>query len=101
MTVDRLRVQRIKALAIVLVLSLVAFETARYSAHHLSHLNQPIRCAVATASAHLAGVTVKSVVIEQPAGFCEIIPEVRLTDPSATSLGPANGRAPPPHPFTV
>ncbi|MBZ0167921.1 hypothetical protein MELA_00975 [Candidatus Methylomirabilis lanthanidiphila] len=96
MTVDRLRVQRIKALAIVLVLSLVAFETARYSAHHLSHLNQPIRCAVATASAHLAGIAVTSAAVEQPALLYEIISEARSINPSTPCFGPATGRAPPP-----
>ena len=95
MTVEHLRVQRIKVPALVLVLALFAFETARYSAHHLGHLNQPIRCAVATASAHLAGVTVKSVTVEQPAVFCEIVSATRSTDPSTASLGPAKGRAPP------
>lgn len=96
MTVDRLRIQRINSLAIVLVLSLIAFETARYSAHHLSHLNQPIRCAVATASAHLAGVTVTSVAVEQPALLYEIISEARSINQSTTCFGPATGRAPPP-----
>jgi hypothetical protein len=95
MTVEHLRVQGIKVPALVLVLALFAFETARYSAHHLGHLNQPIRCAVATASAHLAGVTVTSVAVEQPAVLFEIISEARSTDPSITCLGPATGRAPP------
>lgn len=96
LTVGWPHVGRMKALALVLILSLFALETAQYSAHHLGHLNQPIRCAVATASAHLAGVTVKSVAVEQPAALSEIIPEVRSTDPSTTHLGPAKERAPPP-----
>lgn len=89
------RAQRIKALALVLILSLFAFEAARHSAHHLGHLNQPMQCAVATASAHLAGVAVKSAALEQPAVLFEIISEARSTDPSTTCPGPAKGRAPP------
>jgi len=99
-TVDWSRIRYATVPALALVLSLLTFETVRYSAHHLGHLNRPNQCAVASAAAHLAGTVVESVAVEQPGVLCEIISEARSTDPSTTSLGPAKGRAPPP-PFAA
>ena len=95
LTVKRPRARRIKALALVLALSLFAFEAALHSAHHLGHLNQATRCGVASASAHLAGTAVESVAIETPTLLLEIVPGARFTDPSIARLGPGQGRAPP------
>ncbi|CBE68959.1 exported protein of unknown function [Candidatus Methylomirabilis oxygeniifera] len=92
---NRPRVQHIKALALVLALLLFVFGAAQHSAHHLSHLNQPIQCVVCSASAHLAGVAVESVAIEKPALLLEFVPGTRFTDPSIACLSPAHGRAPP------
>lgn len=89
------RGRRIKAMALVLALSLFAFEAALHSAHHLGHLNQATQCGVASASAHLAGTAIESVAIEKPALLLEIVSGVSFTDPSIAHLGPAQGRAPP------
>lgn len=94
-TVDWSRIRYAAVPALALVLSLLAFETVRYSAHHLGHLNRPNQCAVASASAHLTGVAVKSVAIEPPTELLEILPGVRFTTPSIVRLSPTTGRAPP------
>jgi len=99
LTVSWPRARYIKALALVLTLSLFAFAAVLHSVHHLSYLNQATQCAVASASTHLAGTTVESVAIEIPALPLEIVPGTRFTDPSIVCLGPAHGRAPPS--FTV
>lgn len=87
--------QRIKALALVLALSLFVVGAAQHSGHHLSHLNQAIQCGVCSASAHLAGVAVESVAIEQPTLLSEIVPGTRFTDPSIAHFAPTQQRAPP------
>lgn len=87
--------QRIKALALVLALSLFMFGAAQHSALHLSHLNRAIQCVVCSASAHLAGVAVESVATEQPALLSEIVPGTRFTDPSIAHFTPTQQRAPP------
>lgn len=94
-TVDWSRIRYATMPALALVLSLLTFETVRYSAHHLGHLNRPNQCAVASAAAHLTGVAVKSVAIEPSALLLGIVPETRFTNPSIACFAPAQGRAPP------
>lgn len=95
LTVEWPSMQRIKALALVLALSLFVVGAAQHSGHHLSHLNQAIQCGVCSASAHLAGVAVESVAIEQPTLLSEIVPGTRFTDPSIAHFAPTQQRAPP------
>jgi hypothetical protein len=89
------RVQHIKALALVLALSLFVFGAAQHSPHHLSHLNRAIQCVVCSASTHLAGVAVESVAIEKPALLSEFVPGACFTGPSLATFTPTRERAPP------
>lgn len=95
LTLEWPRGQQIKALALVLALSLFVFGAAQHSAHHLRHLNQPIQCVVCSASAHLSGVAVESVAIDKPALLLEFVPRVISSGPSVACLAPVQGRAPP------
>lgn len=95
LTISWSRVRRIKALALVLILLLFAFVAALHSVHNLGHLNRATQCAVASASAHLAGTAAEPVAIETPALHFEIVLGTSFTDPSIACLGPAQGRAPP------
>lgn len=96
LTVNWPRARRIKALALILVLSLFAFEAALHSTHHLTYLSQATQCGIASASAHLAGTAVESVAIEKPVLVPEIVPGASPSGSFIACLGPAQGRAPPP-----
>lgn len=95
MTVGWFRMQHAKAPAVLVFLALLAFETVRYSAHHLGHLNRPTQCAVASASTHLTGVAVNALTIDPPTQLSEILSGIYFADPSIIRLSPTKGRAPP------
>ncbi|MBZ0159966.1 hypothetical protein [Candidatus Methylomirabilis sp.] len=95
LTVKQSRARPLEALVFVLMLLLFAFAAGLHSMHNIGHLNQAAQCAVASASTHLAGTAVESVILEIPALPLEIVPGTRFTDPSIACLGPAHGRAPP------
>lgn len=90
------RVRRVTALALILILSLFAFEAALHSAHHLTDLNQPAQCVIASASGHVAGTAVETVTLNNPLGLTPgALARPPQTDPSVSPLGLNQGRAPP------
>lgn len=90
------RVRRVTALALIPILSLFAFEAALHSAHHLTDLNQPAQCVIASASGHVAGTTVETVTLDSPLGPAPgALARLPQSDPSVNPLRLHQGRAPP------
>jgi hypothetical protein len=90
------RPRRAIALAIVLLLAVLCFEDGLHSVHHLTGQAKPVRCAIATATAHLTATAVDSVATTDI--VLPVVPvaiEIAQTDPVARFLCPDQGRAPP------
>jgi len=90
------RPRRAIALVMVLLLAVLCFEDGLHSVHHLTGQAKAVRCAVATATAHLTATAVDSV--ETTDIVLPIVPvpiEIAQTDPIARFLCPDQGRAPP------
>ncbi|HET7341689.1 MAG TPA: hypothetical protein VFL90_09515 [Methylomirabilota bacterium] len=82
-------------LGLAVLLALFAFETGMHSVHHLGE-RPPVPCAVASASAHVSGVTTTVVEVVTPAPAAERAAERAPVSPLA--LRPIcvhEGRAPP------
>jgi hypothetical protein len=95
-TVARRRPRRAVVLALVLLLTIFAFENALHSVHHGFDGKQYDECTIAAAAAHLSAVSVDGVVetsfVLAAAGRTA---EPDLSAPSSRPLGPHQGRAPP------
>lgn len=92
----RRRVRRVTTLALVLILSLFAFEAALHSAHHLTDLNRSTQCVIASTSGHVAGTTVETPALDNPLGLIpDALTRPPQTDPSVSPLRLEQGRAPP------
>jgi disulfide bond formation protein DsbB len=95
-TVARRRPRRAVVLALVLLLTIFAFENALHSVHHGFDAKQYDECSIAAAAAHLSAVSVDgifetSVVLAVAGRTAE--PDLSLR--STRLLGPDQGRAPP------
>lgn len=95
-TVARRRPRRLLVVALVLLLTIFAFENALHSVHHGFDAKQYDECTIAAVSAHLSAVSVDGVaetsVILAVAGLTA---EPDLSPRSTRSLGPDRDRAPP------
>lgn len=90
------RIRRVTALALILILSLFAFEAALHSAHHLTDLSQPAQCVVASVSGHVAGTAVATVALENPLGLApDALARATQAGPAVRSLRLNQARAPP------
>jgi hypothetical protein len=90
------RPRRAIALAVVLLLAVLCFEDGLHSVHHLTGQAKAVRCAIATATAHLTATAVDSVATTDI--VLPVVPvavEIAQTDPVARFLCPDQGRAPP------
>ena len=90
------RPRRAIALVMVLLLAVFCFEDGLHSVHHLTGQAKLVRCAIATATAHLTATAVDSVATTDI--VLPVIPvaiDVTQTDPVARFLCPDQGRAPP------
>jgi hypothetical protein len=90
------RPRRALALAMVLLLAVLCFEDGLHSVHHLTGQAKPVRCAIATATAHLMATAVDSVATTDI--VLPVVPvaiEIAQSDPVARFLCPDQGRAPP------
>jgi len=88
--------RRALALSLVLLFTIFAFEDALHSVHHGFDAQQADKCAIAAVSAHLAAVSVDSVV--ETAFILAITPTAAEPDFSPRPirlLGPDQDRAPP------
>jgi hypothetical protein len=95
-TLCRRRTRRAIALALVLLLAVLCFEDGLHSVHHLGGQAKHVRCAIATATAHLSATAVDTAAtadIVLPVVAVTI--ETSRTDPLARFLCPDQGRAPP------
>src|SRR5262245_42570367 len=90
------RRRRAIALVMVLLLAVFCFEDGLHSVHHLTGQAKLVRCAIATATAHLTATAVDSVATTDI--VLPVVPvaiEVAQTAPVARFLCPDQGRAPP------
>ena len=90
------RSRRPIALAMILLLAVLCFEDGLHSVHHLTGQAMPVRCVIATATAHLTATAVDSVATTEI--VLPVVPvaiEIAQTDPVARFLSPDQGRAPP------
>jgi hypothetical protein len=95
-TAARRAPRRALVLAIVLLLTIFAFENALHSVHHGFDANQYDECTFAAASAHLSAVSVDGVVETSVVlALAGRTAEPDLPRPSSRPLGPDQGRAPP------
>jgi len=88
--------RRAIVLALVLLLTIFAFENALHSVHHGFDAKQYDECTIAAAAAHLSAVSADRVV-ETPVvlALAGHTAEPDLSLPSRRLLGPDQGRAPP------
>jgi len=90
------RPQRAIALVMVLLLAVLCFEDGRHSVHHLTGQAKSVRCAIATATAHLTATAIDTVATTDI--VLPVVPvavEISQNDPVARFLCPDQGRAPP------
>ena len=88
------RRRRAVAVACTALLMLVAFESGVHSVHHLA--DQPdSQCVVASASAHIGGVTVTSLAFDRPVESLTTVAATPMASPSPGAVAPDLGRAPP------
>jgi peptidoglycan/LPS O-acetylase OafA/YrhL len=88
--------RRALALALVALLTVVAFEVALHSVHHVGEADDGASCPVLTATAHLSGVSAPDVDVRAPVQAPEYVGGVRLI--WLLSVHPVSvpeGRAPP------
>jgi hypothetical protein len=82
-------------LLLVLAVTVLAFQTAVHSVHHLGDADAQSGCSVSVAT-HLSGAPVSAAEIEVPAAIAENAVVVGVTwPPSQQAISPASGRAPP------
>jgi hypothetical protein len=90
------RPRRVIALALVLVASVLAFETGVHSAHHLGQAEDAARCVVAGMTAQLSADLVDTTLDAQPLLVLERrLPALASPVVAARSVAPDAGRAPP------
>jgi hypothetical protein len=90
------RVRRVTALALVLILSLFAFEAALHSTHHLTKTSQSTQCVIASTSGHVAGTIMETLALDNPLGLTPgALARPPQTDPAASPLRLNQARAPP------
>lgn len=95
-TTARRSPRRALVLALVLLLTIFAFENALHSVHHGFDAKQYDECTIAAASAHLSAVSVDGVVETSVVlALAGRTAEPDLSLPSSRPLGPDQGRAPP------
>jgi fumarate reductase subunit D len=90
------RPRRALAVALVLLLTIFAFENALHSVHHGFDASQYDECTIAAASAHVSAVSVDGVVetaviLAVGASTADVVPSLR----PSRFLGRDQGRAPP------
>ena len=93
------RPRRTLTVALVLILAVFAFENGVHSVHHLNDQDRGERCALASASQHVAGATCDGVLatdVPAPAEAATVA-AIRVFR-STRSFGPPEGRAPPARP---
>jgi hypothetical protein len=71
--------RRAVALALVALLTVVAFEVALHSVHHLGDADDGASCPVLTATVHLSGASAPEVDVRAPVQAPEGVGNVRLT----------------------
>lgn len=95
-TVACRRPRRLLVVALVLLLTVFAFENALHSVHHGFDAKPYDECTIAAASAHLSAVSVDGVVETSVVlALAGRTAEPDLSLPSSRPLGPDQGRAPP------
>jgi hypothetical protein len=95
-TAARRSPRRALVLALVLLLTIFAFENALHSVHHGFDAEQYAECTIAAASAHLSAVSVDGVVETSVVlALAGRTAEPDLSLRSSRPLGPDKGRAPP------
>ncbi|MGH7373260.1 MAG: hypothetical protein ACREJY_03450, partial [Candidatus Rokuibacteriota bacterium] len=83
-------------LALILLLTIFAFENALHSVHHGFDAEQYAECTIVAASAHLSAVSVDGVVETSVVlALAGRTAEPDRSLPSSRPLGPDKGRAPP------
>jgi hypothetical protein len=83
-------------LVLVLAVTVLAFQTALHSVHHLGDADAQSECFVSAATAHLSGAPIPATEIEVPAAGIENAVVVGVTwPPPQQPISPAAGRAPP------
>lgn len=94
------RPRRAVATALLVLLSVAAFQAGFHSVHHLDQQKDATRCPLAAAAAHLAGITVSLAAGDVPliAASPIVLPGDRPAGRS-TALRPDAGRAPPARPL--
>jgi hypothetical protein len=90
------RPRRLLVLALVLLLTIFAFENALHSVHHGFDAKQYDECTIAAAAAHLSAVSIDGIVETSAILAVAGKPaEPDLSAPASRPLGPHRGRAPP------
>jgi hypothetical protein len=90
------RPRRVLALALVLVIGVLAFETGIHSTHHLDRADEAASCTVAGVSAQLSADLIDTSLDVPQAPLAEMSVAVRSTPVVvARAVAPDAGRAPP------
>ena len=90
------RPRRAVALALVLVVGVLAFETGVHSAHHLGQPDDVARCVIAWMSSQLSADVVDTTIDALPAPVPEArVPALAVPVVAARLVAPDAGRAPP------
>ncbi|HEY7653412.1 MAG TPA: hypothetical protein VIG07_11360 [Methylomirabilota bacterium] len=96
LAVAQRRPRRLLVLALVLLLTIFAFENALHSVHHGFDAKQYDECTIAAAAAHLSAVSIDGIVETSAILAVAGKPaEPDLSAPASRPLGPHRGRAPP------